>query len=482
MRGAEFWAVSTRRLFLAAALVVLVAAGTASADTPYVLDLPRGFPAPDIPTDNPMTWEKVELGRFLFYDTKLSGNQTFACASCHKQELAFTDGLQHAVGSTGEAHPRGSMSLANVAYAGTLAWNNPGLFALEAQALIPMFGEHPVELGLAGKDDELFARLRADTRYQRMFAEAFPGVADPVSLDTITKAIATFERTLISGNSPYDRYALGVDDNAISASAKRGAILFFDSDFGNGVFRECSHCHGGFNFTASVDHAGTVAERPMHNNALYNLRCADFGLPDIDLPQCDTTPPAPQCEGTGPQTMGCYPPDNTGAFAITGKTADMGKFKAPTLRNIAVTGPYMHDGSIATLNEVLDHYSAGGRTITDGPYAGVGSASPARGTFIIHFDLTDKQREDLLAFLDALTDEEFITNPRHADPFQPVACAGDCGLDGTVAVNELVSAVGISLGDQSLAVCVQADTSGDGAVTVDELIRATRNSLEGCAG
>lgn len=474
--------VSARRFLVAALTGLLCGAAPALADTPYVLDLPRGFPPPDVPADNPLTWEKVELGRFLFYDTRLSGNQTFACATCHQQALAFTDGKPRGVGSTGEVHPRGPMSLANVAYAGTLAWNNPGLFALEDQALIPMFGEHPIELGLTGREQELFARLRDDARYRRLFAEAFPALADPVSLDTITKAIASFERTLISGDSPYDRYALGLDDDAISAAAKRGEVLFFDADFGGGVLRECSHCHGGFNFTASVDHANNVAERPMHNNALYNLRCADFGLPDLDLPQCDTTPPATQCDGSGPQAFGCYPPDNTGAFEITGQTADMGKFKAPTLRNIAVTGPYMHDGSIATLDGVLDHYSAGGRTVTEGPYAGVGSTSPARGQFIVHFDLTDKQRADLLAFLDALTDQDFLTNPRHADPFAPVACAGDCGLDGAVAVSELVSAVGISLGDRSLALCVAADGSGDGAVTVDELIRATRNSLDGCAG
>ena len=470
------------RFALAALIAMLAAATRAPAETPFVLDLPRGFPAPDVPADNPLTWEKVELGRFLFYDTRLSSNQTYACASCHRQELAFTDGLDHAVGSTGEIHPRGSMPLANVAYAGTLGWANPLLFALEQQALIPMFGESPIELGLTGKEQQLFDRLRADARYQRLFAEAFPGVADPFSLGTITKAIASFQRTLISGNSPYDRYALGLDDNAISASAKRGELLFFDAEFGSGTLRECSHCHGGFNFTASVDHSGAVAERPMHNNALYNLHCADFGLPDIDLPQCDTTPPARQCDGTGPQAMGCYPPDNTGAFSVSGKTADMGKFKAPSLRNIAVTGPYMHDGSIATLSEVLDLYAAGGRTIAEGPYAGVGAESPARGQFVLHFNLTDKQRQDLLAFLESLTDEEFLTNPRFADPFQAARCAADCGLDGTVTVNELVSAVGISLGDASLALCVSADGNGDGAVTVDELIRGARLMLEGCPG
>jgi cytochrome c peroxidase len=247
------------------------------------------------------------------------------------------------------------------------------------------------------------------------------------------------------------------------------------------VKRECSHCHGGFNFTASVDHANNVAERPMHNNALYNLRCEDFGLPPIDLPQCDTDPPAPLCDGRGPQAMGCYPPDNTGAFEISKNTADMGKFKAPTLRNIAVTAPYMHDGSIATLSEVLDHYAAGGRTIDEGPLAGVGAESPARGQFILRFDLTDHQRADLLAFLESLTDEEFLTNPRLSDPFQPGTCPGDCSFDGLVAISELVSAVNISLEESTLARCVAADPSGDGTVTIDELVRAIRAALAGCA-
>lgn len=469
-----------RRVALLLGLAALLAGRPAAAETPYVLDLPRGFPPPEVPADNPLTWERVELGRLLFYDTRLSGNQTFSCASCHEQSLAFTDGRARAIGSTGEVHPRGAMTLANVGYAGTLAWANPLLFALEEQALIPMFGERPVELGLTGREEELFARLEADARYRRLFAEAFPGETDPVSLATITKALGAFQRTLISGNSPYDRYALGLDDNAISAAAKRGEALFFDAQFGEGVKRECSHCHGGFNFTASVDHANNVAERPMHNNALYNLRCEDFGLPPLELPQCNTNPPAPECDGRGPQAMGCYPPENTGAYEISKQTADMGKFKAPTLRNIAVTAPYMHDGSVATLDAVLDHYTAGGRTIAEGPLAGVGAESPARGQFVLEFAMTERQRQDLIAFLEALTDDEFLTNPRFADPFQPVACVADCALDGEVGVTELVTAVNISLEGASLGVCLVADANADGAVTVDELIRATRAALDGC--
>ncbi len=453
--------------------------GVAHADTPYALTLPRGFPPLSIPAENPLTWEKVELGRLLFYDTKLSGNETFSCASCHEQARAFTDGRARAVGSTGQLHPRSSMSLANIGYAGTLTWANPELFALETQALIPMFGEEPVELGLAGKEQVLFDRLAADLRYRRLFAEAYPAAADQISLRTITQALGSFQRALLSGNTPYERYAYGIDDDAISASAKRGESLFFDLD-DSGRKRECQHCHGGFNFTASVDHSNQTTERPFNNNGLYNLRCADFGLPGLELLQCATTPPGENCEGTGLQAMGCYPPENIGAAEITGNTGDMGRFKAPTLRNIAVTAPYMHDGSIATLSEVLDHYAAGGRTISEGEYAGVGAESPARGQFVQRFTLTEREKTDLLAFLAALTDDEFLTNPRLADPFAAVSCAGDCDLDGAVEVADTVTAVGISLETRSLALCLAADPSGDGAVTVDEIVRAVRGALDGC--
>ena len=228
--------------------------------------LPFGFPIPRVPEDNPMSWEKVELGRLLFYDTRLSGNQTYACASCHQQSLAFTDGIGRAIGSTDELHPRGSMSLANVAYTPTLTWANPLLGRLEDQALVPMFGEEPIELGLAGKEEELLDRLQADPRYQRMFAEAFSDEEEPINLYNILRGLGSFQRTLISGNSPFDRYVFGFDDDAISESAIRGAELFLSERF------ECFHCHGGILFTNSIDHEGRIAaERPFHNNALYNI-------------------------------------------------------------------------------------------------------------------------------------------------------------------------------------------------------------------
>lgn len=418
------------------------------AQMPYVLELPTGFPKPKVPPDNALSIEKIALGRFLFYDRRLSGSQSQACASCHQQALAFTDGRARAVGSTGEVHPRSAMSLTNVAYATALGWANPLLDSLERQVLVPLFNERPVELGLTGKEEEAFDRLRTDLRYQRMFAEAFPDQRDPFTLGNVVKAIASFERTLISGNTPYDRYVQGLDDHALSEEAFFGGRLFFSERL------ECFHCHGGFNFTASVTHEGNpFDETSFQNNGLYNI-----------------------------DGRGSYPPDNTGLFEITHIPSDMGRFKAPTLRNLSYTAPYMHDGSIATLEEVIDHYAAGGRTIHSGPYAGDGSKNPYKSNFVRGFVLTEEEKQQLLAFLRSLDDPEFVTNPRFSDPFEPWACVADCNYDRTVTVDELVRAVGLALGISPLAVCLPADPSGEGDSTIDELLQGVQALLAGCQG
>jgi cytochrome c peroxidase len=431
-----------------AALVALGSVGGARAD--YQWNLPPNFPVPKVPDANPMSREKVELGRFVFYDTRLSGNQTQSCGSCHLQRLAFTDGRPVGIGSTGVPHPRNSMTLTNAAYPASYAWANPLLLTLEKQVLLPMFGDDPVELGLGGMEDVLIERFKADGRYQRMFAEAFPGAADPITVNTIVQSVACFVRTLISGDAPYDRYVSGSDEHALSVSAQRGGQLFFSERL------ECFHCHGAVNtfspFTDSVTFAGyQFDDTPLHNNGLYNI-----------------------------DGKGGYPPDNTGLFALTQVPADMGAFKAPTLRNIALTAPYMHDGSIATLDGVLDHYAAGGRTIPDGPYAGNGSTNPYKGGFIRGFQLSPEERQDVLNFLDSLTDEAFVTAPRFADPFATASCSGDCNLDGSVTVNELVTGVSIALGTAALAACVAADADGDGVVAVNELVAAVNRALGVC--
>ena len=364
--------------------------GASDAAPGWVWELPDTVPEPRVPEDNPMTAEKVELGRFLFYDTKLSANQTQSCGSCHVQELAFTDGLAQAEGSTGQIHPRSSMSIVNAGYAASLTWANEAVVLLEKQALVPMFGEDPVELGMAGMEDELLRRMREDEDYPAMFAAAYPDRMDPISLDGITKALAAFQRQVTSFNSRVDRWQQG-DRTALEESEQRGMALFFGGTNAAGVEDafECFHCHGGFLFSQSSDDAGQVFDQKFFaNNGLYNL--------DED---------------------GSYPAGNEGIYEMSGDPVDKGRFKPPSLRNIAVTGPYMHDGSIETLEEVLDHYARGGRDIKSGPNAGDCKDNPNKNTLLNGFAMTDQEKEDMLAFLRALTDEGLLTNPAYSDPF-----------------------------------------------------------------
>ena len=376
---------------LAAALLAAAGAGLAGSQNAkmsqadgYRWELPEGFPRPKIPADNPMTDAKVRLGRYLFYDKRMSVNGTESCGSCHRQELAFTDGKAQAVGATGELHPRSAMSLVNVAYSAVLTWSNPNQHSLENQMLTPMFGEHPVELGLTGKGETFLSVLRSYGAYREMFAAAFPAESDPFTVSNVTKAIASFERTIVSAGSPYDRFHYERDDRAVSDSAKRGEMLFFSEPL------SCFRCHGGFNFSDATEFEGdSPDELEFHNTGLYNL--------------------------AGPLS---YPPPNVGTFEYTHRAEDVGKFKAPTLRNIAVTGPYMHDGSVKTLEAALDHYSAGGRTLVDSAYAGVGSRNPNKDPLIHGFQLSPEQRGDLIAFLESLTDEGVLHDPRFANPWE----------------------------------------------------------------
>jgi cytochrome c peroxidase len=357
-------------LLFTAASYVCVAFGQARQDDGYQWKLPKGFPRPYVPADNPMTPAKVELGRYLFYDTRMSVNGKQSCASCHKQELAFTDGRATGLGTTGESHTRSAMSLVNVAWSGSLTWANPEMKSLEKQALVPMFGEHPVELGLR-EGDGFLPSIRSDNTYKKLFAAAFPDESDNLrfTIANVTKAIAGFERSIVSARSPYDRYHYERDDSAVSEAAKRGEILFFSQRI------SCFRCHGGFNFTDStISEGNPEREIEYHNTGLYNP----------------------------------YPAPNTGIFEYTNMPEDRGKFKAPTLRNIALTAPYMHDGSIPTLEAVIDHYAAGGRNGKDNA-----NKDPLIGGFTI--SLAD--RADLVAFLNTLTDEALIHDQHFSNPW-----------------------------------------------------------------
>ncbi|MEQ1567908.1 MAG: MbnH family di-heme enzyme [Myxococcota bacterium] len=353
-------------------------------DAGFTWDLPTGFPVPVVPADNPMSAAKIELGRHLFYDPRLSGNETQACADCHLQELAFTDGRVVPEGSTGDPGVRNSPSIANAAWFSTLTWVNPVLVTLEQQIPVPLFGEGPVELGLSGHELERWDELGADPVYAPLFADAWGElpVEERVTNETVVKSLATFVRATVSGDSPYDRY-VGGDPAAMSAAAIRGLALF------GGERLECTHCHGTFLFDSAVAWEGL--QYPQHlftNDGLYNIDGA-----------------------------GAYPPDNPGLVTFTGELRDTGKFRPPSLRNVAVTGPYFHDGSVATLEEVIAIYERGGQLVESGPFAGDGATNPYKSGFLAGFTLTDTERTDLVAFLEALTDESLLVDPRLADPW-----------------------------------------------------------------
>lgn len=330
-----------------------------------------------------MSEAKFQLGRYLFHDKRLSGNGTQACASCHFQHLAFTDGRATSVGSTGEATTRSAMSIVNAAYYPTLTWANPSQYTMEIQAQVPMFVDNiGVELGINDENkDAVLARFRNDPGYRRMFAEAFPGLAQPIDFLRIVQAITTFERGVIAGDSLYDRAQRG--EAKLNEQQERGRTLFF------GEKGQCSQCHKGFNFSDQTVTAGMKsADMPFHNTGLYNV-----------------------------DGKGAYPDHNPGLIGVMPEPRNMGRFRTPTLRNIALTAPYMHDGSISTLEAVLEHYAGHGRLISSGAYQGDGRTSPLKDPIIDRIRLEPQDKADIIAFLKTLTDEGMLTNPRFGNPF-----------------------------------------------------------------
>jgi cytochrome c peroxidase len=365
------------------ALLLLALAGVSGCarEEPYALQLPPGFPKPNIPTDNALTVAKVELGRRLFYDKRLSANGTQSCASCHRQEHAFSDDAAVATGSTGQKHHRNSMALVNIAYSSTFTWAHSGINTVEQHVLLPLFGDQPVEMGAAGHEQEILERIDSAPEYSELFAQAFPAQRERVTFDNIAKALASFVRTLLSFGSPFDRYAYFGEDTALNEAQVRGMNLFMSERL------ECAHCHAGFNFSQFVTHeSAAVSERAFHVTGLYPY--SEAYASDADY----------------------------GLFAVTAQASDKDRFKAPTLRNIDRSAPYMHDGSIATLGAVIDFYAAGGRVLTAGSRPGDGRAHPGKSPFVKGFTLTARERQDLLDFLASLTDEQFLSDPKFADP------------------------------------------------------------------
>jgi cytochrome c peroxidase len=337
----------------------------------------EGFSAPfvfgkfQVPPENPLTEESVELGRRLFYDPRLSGTNTVSCSTCHMQHLAFTDGRPTGVGVSGKPLAFNSMSLANLMWGPRRFFWNGRAASLEEQALIPI--QHPDEM--AQDLGELVKELGEDETYRELFEVAY----GEISPETIAAGLASFERTLISSNSRYDQFLRG--ETELSEIEELGRKLFMAHPDAKVSLRgaNCIDCHSQFltsGFSTRFD--------GFSNNGL------------------DVEPDLP-----------------AGLQETTGKPEHRGMFKTPTLRNIALTAPYMHDGRFDTLEEVLDHYDHGiERSSTLSPLIMEADNLQKDSADRISLNLTEEERAAVIAFLHTLTDKEFVTAERFSGPFR----------------------------------------------------------------
>lgn len=343
-----------------------------SGSTQISLDAPDYFPANiAMPADNPLTEEGVQLGRTLFYEKKLSSNGTISCGSCHQQQKAFTDGNQFSFGVNDSIGDMNAMSLSNLHWQNKFFWNGRA-GSLETQAVQPI--EDPREMNLP--IEEAVSRLQADAQYPSLFKLAFG--TEEITSDLIGKALAQFERTLVSANSKFDAWIR--NEVELTPEEQLGLELFFTHPDPKLQLRggNCSDCHLGF-LTAGDPNGFTG----FHNNGLDT---------DENLP--------------------------LGLMSVTQNPFDKGKFKAPGLRNIALTAPYMHDGRFQTLEEVLDHYNdhIQNSSTLDVLILEASNELPD-GSDAVKLHLSDSEKAAIIAFLHSLTDQQFVTNPKFSDPF-----------------------------------------------------------------
>lgn len=325
-----------------------------------------------VPSDQPIT--KAELGHRLFFDQRLSATGARSCSSCHDPAFAFSDGYRKSVGVYGDRVQRNAPSLLNVVDRIAFTWADSTLISLEQQMLKPMFSTTPPELGITGHEAIVLNRLMEDKLYVRGFEQLFPLEKNQLNFDNIRQCIAIYQQGLVARASPYDDFISGKDKKRLSEPALRGMQLFNSKRLG------CSHCHGGQDLDRPV--SGSL----YANTGLYF--CADI-----------------------------YPESDRGLYDLSHDTSDMGRFRIPSLRNIALTAPYFHDGSAVTLREVIEIYSRGGRNNAGEACGSDGALNPYRDSRLRHFVLTEVEKSDLLHFLYALTDTSYNQNPYFKDPF-----------------------------------------------------------------
>lgn len=313
------------------------------------------------------------LGHYLFFEKKLSLSAEKSCASCHDPNFAFADGYNRSLGLYGDPVLRNAPSLLNVRDRFALGWADDGLKSLEKQMERPLFGMHPPEMGAFGQEDLILSRLKQSKFYRKYFRKLFPHEAEPIRFPNIIIAIAAYEKGLNSMNSPYDRYLETKDTTQFGFREIRGMHLFFSDRL------SCINCHHGRHL-----------DEPDRG----------FEYANVGLYFCENL----------------YPDRDRGLFDVTGDSLDIGRFRIPSLRNVAITAPYFHDGSVQNLNELIEIYSRGGRYNKSGDCPGDGKDHPNRDPRMSEFQLSEEEKKDLLHFLYALTDTSYLRNPYFLNP------------------------------------------------------------------
>ena len=340
-------------------------------------NLPDHFP--EWPSEHPVaTAEQIELGRWLFYDRRLSRDGTRSCGICHEQAKAFSDGLSLALGIENTMLPLNSPSLFNIAWRTELTWNRR-FKTVEEQMHGPLFSQDPLEMGMT--EELLIERISEYSRYEEFFQAAFPDEDNPITTENTIYAIASFTRSIISADSKYDRWLLGEEE--LSDSEEQGRQLFFSERL------KCAACHGGVFFDEpDFAQTGIDGRHGYFNTGLYNV-----------------------------DGQGSYPASAQGLIEKSGIEEDMGKFKIPTLRNLESTYPWMHDGSEISLQHIISNYADGGRVIESSVNVGDGRENPYKSILVSGFDISETEIEQLISFLASLNDDLLLTRSNLVSPF-----------------------------------------------------------------
>lgn len=309
---------------------------------------------------------KAAFGKILFFSNALSLNNTKSCSSCHDPKFAFTDGYKKSIGIDGYNVKRNAPGLQNISTYPCYTWADSNVKQLQQQIQMPLFNHLPNELGWYNNEANMLQRIASI--YRKNIQSIYK--KNTISLAEMIECIVAYERTLVSYQSNYDKYLRG-DTNALSAYAKKGMRLFFSKKL------QCSYCHNSKNF-------GSTTASDFYNTGLYNVGDSNS-----------------------------YPTTDQGLYDVTHQAADKGKFRVPSLRNVSITAPYTHDGSVASLNEMIDIYSKGGRNVTIGPYKGNGYNNALKSPLIKGFTITPEEKIQLIYFLESLTDSSFLQKHNH---------------------------------------------------------------------